>query len=160
MPLSYICYCVKSMDTKLQTTEVFGNPTIFWDYDFKTGTYTHAIRILLYEVKSTNNCPIIDVVISNDTNIANNVIEKIPNFSDLKVEISRSFGICELNIKVIPVVIGVLGSIPLTLSDFLDQLGIPYQGGGHTIIGSLCNRAYFGGQCFLSEVLVITWQIT
>lgn len=39
--------------------------------------------------KGTKNCHIIDAATQNDTNIANKVIEKITNYSDLKVDMVR-----------------------------------------------------------------------
>lgn len=82
----------------------------------------------------------------NNANIANKVIGKITNYSDLNIEMARLFGMQKMNVKVIPVV----GSIPLKLDDFLDQLGTPCQ---YAVIQK---SALLGTQCCLSEVFVVT----
>lgn len=75
-------------------------------------TVTHLRRsdIIVLD-KGIKNCHIIDIAIQNGTNIAIKVIEKITNYSDLKVEIPRLFGMQKGNVKVIPMVIGALESI-------------------------------------------------
>lgn len=55
------------------------------------------------------------------------VNENITNYSVFKVDVARLFGMREGNVKVILVVIGALGPIPLKLCDFLNQLWIQYQ---------------------------------
>lgn len=65
-----------------------------------------AVRIALD--KGTSNFHIIDVDILNDTNMANNVIEKTANYFDLKVEMAKSYGLVEGNVKLISVLIGAL----------------------------------------------------
>ena len=50
-----------------------------------------------------------------DQNMAMKEVEKIAHFSELMVEVARTWKLPASKVKVVPVVIGALGSIPLKL---------------------------------------------
>lgn len=80
---------------------------------------------------------IIDVVATNDTNIANKGIEKFTNYIDFKVEMARLFAMPEENINVIAVLVGALGSILLKMADSMTRNEC------HTNLGSSQNWLFF-----------------
>ena len=67
-------------------------------------------------------CIVIDVAIPADQNIADKEWEKISKYSELKLEIMRLWNV---KAKVIPIVVGALGSIPKKLKEHLKSLGLP-----------------------------------
>ena len=56
--------------------------------------------------------------------IAEKEVEEITKYAELKVEISRMWGCSAAKVRVVPVVIGALGSIAKKLAYFLEQLEI------------------------------------
>ena len=69
-----------------------------------------------------STCIVIDVAIPADQNIADKEWEKISKYSELKLEIMRLWNV---KAKVIPIVVGALGSIPKKLTEHLLSLGLP-----------------------------------
>lgn len=67
-----------------------------------------------------------DVAIPDNNITATRIEKKICNYSELNVEIARLWITPEKIVKVIPVVIGVLGSIPLKFKYYVDQLDVKY----------------------------------
>lgn len=67
--------------------EEVGKSTILWGYNFQTdGVIQHCRSDIIVLDKGTKNCHVIDVAITTNTNIANDLIERITNYSDLKVK--------------------------------------------------------------------------
>ena len=123
------------------------NTKILWDFNCQTDREIHHRKpdIILIN-KETNDCFIIDVAIPGDHRVALKEVEKITNYSELRVELERMWG---MNTKVIPVVVGALGSIPFKLSYFLDQLKINYD------IGTIQKTAVLGSAHILRKVLSV-----
>lgn len=127
-----------------------GKPKLYWDHDFQTDRIIEHRRpdiVVLYP--GQKECQIIDVAIPADQNIARKEFEKIDKYTELKVELSRLWGLPENNVKVIPVVIGALGSIPFKLKKFLDQLQIKYD------LRALQKSALLGTANILRKVLSV-----
>ena len=74
--------------------------------------------------KRDKSCQIIDVAIPEDNRVREKEDEKVEKYQDLAREVRKMWGV---RTKVIPVVVGALGSIPLRLNDYLRaiEVGIP-----------------------------------
>ena len=74
--------------------------------------------------KRDKSCQIIDVAIPEDNGVREKEDEKVEKYQDLAREVRKMWGV---KTKVIPVVVGALGSIPLRLNDNLRaiEVGIP-----------------------------------
>ena len=71
--------------------------------------------------KSDRSCQIIDVAIPEDGRVREKEDEKIEKYQDLAREVRRMWGVRS---KVIPVVVGALGSVPLRLKDNLKVIDV------------------------------------
>lgn len=121
------------------------NAKILWDFNIQTDRVIEHRRPDITVVdKSANKCFIIDVAIPGDHNVARKEIEKIDNYSELRVEIARMWN---RETTVVPVVIGALGSIPKKLKFHLDRIGISPN------IKSLQKSAILGSANILRKVL-------
>ena len=118
---------------------------ILWDFNCQTDRYIHHRRpdIILIN-KETKECSLIDVAIPGDHRVDDKEVEKITNYKELRLELQRMWG---MNVKVVPVIIGALGSIPHKLTHFLDQLNIKYD------IGIMQKTAVLGTAHILRMVL-------
>ena len=67
------------------------------------------------------SCQIIDVAIPEDGRVREKEEEKIEKYQDLTKEVRRMWGVRS---KVILVVVGVLGSVPLRLKDNLKVIDV------------------------------------
>ena len=74
--------------------------------------------------KRDKSCQIIDVAIPEHNRVREKEDEKVEKYQDLAREVQKMWGV---RTKVIPVVVGALGSIPLRLNDNLRaiEVGIP-----------------------------------
>ena len=95
---------------------------ILWDFSFQLDRKIDHYRpdIVLFD-KKTRKCLIIDVAIPGDHRINVKETDKILAYGDLKLELSRMWN-CET--KVVPIIIGALGSIPANLEKHLKSLDI------------------------------------
>ena len=71
--------------------------------------------------KREGSCQIIDVAIPEDGREREKEDEKIEKYQDLSREVQRMWGVRS---KVIPVVVGTLGSVPLRLKDNLKVIDV------------------------------------
>ena len=96
---------------------------LLWDFSIQTDRVIEHRRpdivIVDWEEKE---CIVIDVAIPADQNIADKDWEKISKYSELKLEITRLWNV---KAKVIPIVVGALGSIPKNLKEHSKSLGLP-----------------------------------
>ena len=76
---------------------------------------------LLIIDKSEKNCQIIDVAISEDGRVRAKEDEKVEKYQDLAREVRKMWGV---RTKVIPIAVGVLGTIPLRLKENLRTIGV------------------------------------
>ena len=64
-------------------------------------------------------CTLVDTSVPSDTNIVSKTFEKICKYPDLRIEISRCWN---KNKKVVPIVVGALGTVRKDLSFKLSTL--------------------------------------
>ena len=76
---------------------------------------------LLIIDKSEKNCQIIDVAIPENGRVRTKEDEKVEKYQDLAREAGKMWG---TRTKVIPTVVGALGTIPLTLKENLRTIGV------------------------------------
>ena len=118
---------------------------LLYDFTLQTDREIHHRKPdLVLLKKESRDCFIVDVAIPGDHRIDIKEVEKIDNYSELRLEISRMWNV---SCKVIPVVIGALGSTSRRLQSFLNQLDIPYD------IGVLQKSALLGTANILRKVL-------
>ena len=93
-----------------------------WDFTIQVDRKLEHTRpdIVVFK-KDGRDCQIIDVAIPGDYRINMKENEKILNYADLKLEISRMWN-CKTT--VIPIIIGALGSIPKGLKKHLGKLEV------------------------------------
>ena len=72
--------------------------------------------------KNERSCAIIDIAIPGDIRVSEKEKEKIERYQELKREIKRMWNI--RSIKVIPVVVGALGSTSKKLKKYIEELGV------------------------------------
>ena len=93
---------------------------ILWDFTIQCDRVIEHRRPDITVVdKVKRKCWIIDVAIPGDHNIATKEFEKIDRYSELRVEISRLW---DMETKVVPIIIGALGSISKQLKRYLEQI--------------------------------------
>ena len=90
---------------------------MLWDFSVRTDHEIEARRpYLLIIDKSEKNCQIIDVAIPEDGRVRAKEDEKVEKYQDLAREVRKMWGVRR---KVIPIVEGALGTIPLKLKENL-----------------------------------------
>ena len=72
--------------------------------------------------KNKRNCALTDIAIPGDIRVSEKEKEKIERYQELKREIKRMWNI--RSIKVIPVVVGALGSTSKKLKICIEELGV------------------------------------
>ena len=72
--------------------------------------------------KNERSCAIIDIAIPGDIRVSEKEKEKIERYQELKREIKRMWNI--RSIKVIPVVVGALGSTSKKPKKYIEELGV------------------------------------
>ena len=118
---------------------------ILWDFEIRTDHVIPARRPDIVVVdKVKREATIIDVAVPSDRNIQDKETEKITKYQDLKLEIQKLWNV---KAKVVPVVIGALGSTTAHLEQHLEN--IP---GTHNV-GSLLKSALLGSAHILRKVL-------
>ena len=95
---------------------------ILWDFTIQTDREITARRPDIVAInKDTKSCHIIDVAIPGDARIVKKQEEKIDKYQDLAREIRSLW---KVKAKVIPIVIGALGTIPKGLNGYLKEIGV------------------------------------
>ena len=95
---------------------------VLWDFTIKTNIEIHAKRPDIVMVdKNSNETIILDVAIPADVNIRNKEQEKIIKYQDLAREIRK---IWNVSTKVIPIVMGALGTVTDRLEQYLKDIGV------------------------------------
>ena len=118
---------------------------LLWDFCVRTDHEIGARRPDMMIIdKSDRSCQIIDEAIREDGRVREKEDEKIEKYQDLAREVRRIWGVRS---KVIPVVVGALGSVPLRLKDNLKvtDVGISVQ--------LIQKCALFGSARILGKVL-------
>ena len=94
--------------------------------------------------KSKKSCHIIDVAIPGNSGVKEKEAEKVEKYQNLARELRR---IWEVKTKVIPIVLGALGTVPLRLKGNLKDIGVD------TSITLNQKSALLGSARILREVL-------
>ena len=98
---------------------------ILWDFMIQCDReIQHRKPDIVVVDKKTNKCQIIDVACPSDINLIGKRMEKLRNYTKLRLEIARLW---DKETTIIPIIIGALGSIPDDLNSNLDRLGITYN---------------------------------
>ena len=118
---------------------------IWWDINIQTTIklehYRPDIVVLNHE---DNECIIVDFSVPWESNVSAKEEEKIRNYTPLAREMSKMH---RVSTKIVPIVLGGLGTVPKSLLDNLTKLGIP------DIIGGLQTSVLIGTHNLLRKVL-------
>ena len=95
--------------------------------------------------KNKRNCALTDIAIPGDIRVSEKEKEKIERYQELKREIKRMWNI--RSIKVIPVIVGALGSTSKKLKKCIEELGVVKN------TALLQKAALLGTACILRKVL-------
>ena len=99
---------------------------ILWDFSIQTDhPLEHNKPDIVLLDKEENTCFIIDVACPFDTRVASKEREKVERYQDLKREIKRLWK-CR-NVKVVPIVIGALGTISTEFENWLQVIKLRNQ---------------------------------
>ena len=108
-------------DGVLETSDV----KILWDFNIQTDNEIQARRPDIVVVKKKERkCFIIDVAVPGDVRIAETETEKIEKYDELKREVERLW---KVKAKVIPIVLGALGTVTRSLSNYIKEIGVKTQ---------------------------------
>ena len=95
---------------------------VLWDFTIQTDHVIEARRPdLILIKKKENNCIIVDFAIPYDTRIEQKEKEKVEKYQDLKRELQKLWN---MKVKVVPIVIGALGTPPKDIKRRVKELGI------------------------------------
>ena len=94
---------------------------ILWDFNIQTDHVIQHRRpdVVLLD-KTKKMCHLIDIAVPGDIRVASKEMEKIEKYQDLARELRK---IWQVKVKVVPVVVGALGTIPKALGKHLDEIG-------------------------------------
>ena len=91
-----------------------------WGFTIQTDREIHHRRPdIVIQKKKAKETIIVDIAVPGDSNILQKETEKCEKYQDLVREIQRIW-----KSKVVPVVVGALGSVSKKLAGHLEQLGI------------------------------------
>ena len=95
---------------------------ILWDFSIQTDYVIEARRPdLIVADKKKRSCKIIDFAVPEDSRIEEKKKDKIEKYQDLERELQK---IWNVKVKIIPLVVGSLGTISKQFSNRLKQIGI------------------------------------
>ena len=121
------------------------NYKLLWDFSIRTDHNIEARRPDLVLVdKSEKRCQIIDVAIPEDSGVKEKEDEKTEKYQNLARELRRLW---EVKTKVVPIVVGALGTVPLRLKANLKGIGVD------TSITLIQKSALLGSARILRKVL-------
>ena len=122
------------------------NYKLLWDFSIRTDHNIEARRPDLVLVdKSKKSCHIIDVPIPEDSGAKEKEAEKVEKYQNLARELRRMW---EVKTKVVPIVLGALGTVPLRLKGNLKGIGVDTS-----IITLIQKSALLGSARILGKVL-------
>ena len=108
-------------DGVVETTNV----KILWDVNIQTDNEIQARRPDIVVVnKKERKCYIIHVAVPGDVRIAEKEMEIIEKYDELKREVERLW---KVKAKVIPIVLGALGTVTRNLSNYIKEIGVKTQ---------------------------------
>ena len=120
---------------------------ILWDFTIQTDHIISARRPDIVVIdKQEKKCQIIDVAIPVDGRIDKKEEEKIEKYQELGREIKKLWN---LKVKVIPIVVGALGSVTERLNEYLSEMGVT------TRVELIQKSALLGSARILRKVLEV-----
>ena len=112
----------KWYDHKAEAVSENEDVKLFWDFTIQTDKVIHARRSDIVIVKKKDKeCMIIDVAVPADSRTWSKEEENIDKYTELAWELRRTW---KVQTRVVPVVIGALGTIITRHKDFLAEMGI------------------------------------
>ena len=98
------------------------NHKLLWDFDIQTDHLIQARRPDLVIVdKKRKACQIVDVAVPADHRVKKKEGEKREKYQDLARELKKMWN---MKTRVVPVIVGALGTVPKTLRERLEEIGI------------------------------------
>ena len=99
------------------------NFKVLWDFPIRTDKVIkeHRPDIVVIDKLSREGL-LVDVAIPGDARVATKEIEKITKYQDLAIEVQRLWELRK--VKVVPIVIGALGAVPVAFREHLRSLNI------------------------------------
>ena len=95
---------------------------ILWDFSIQAAHVIEALRPDLALVdKKERSCKKVDFAVPGDSRIEEKEKDKIEKYPNLRRELQK---IWNVEVKIIPLVVGSLGTIPKQFGDRLKQIGI------------------------------------
>ena len=112
----------KSYEHSPKSVEENEEVKLLWDFAIQTDREIHHRRPdIVIQKKKAKETIIVDIAVPGDNNVLQKETEKYEEYQDLAREIKR---IWKSRAKVVPVVVGALGSVSKKLAGPLEQLGI------------------------------------
>jgi hypothetical protein len=96
-----------------------GNITILWNQQVQINRTIPNNKPDIIRDNEKKTCMLIDVAISGDRNVIKTEAEKILKYKDLTIEIQHMWNV---KTKVIPVIIGVTGTISKSLRKYVSNI--------------------------------------
>ena len=78
---------------------------------------------ITFVLKHSNEMFLIDIAIPGDSRLSHKCTEKHTKYVDFKIEVARMWN--SKKVAVVPIIVGVLGSIPVSLLTYLEKLNLP-----------------------------------
>ena len=111
----------KWYDHRTETVVENGNIKLLMDFNIQADKIIEARRPDLVVVnKETKECQIIDIAIPGDARVSRKEDEKMEKYRELAFEIGRLWSV---RAKVIPIVVGALGTISNRHLSYLAEVG-------------------------------------
>ena len=118
---------------------------MLWDFTIQTGKTIQARRPKLVTVNKIGKiCHIIDEAIPGDERVSIKMTEKIEKYDELRSELERLW---KVKAKVVPIVLGALGTVTRNLNSFLKESGV------NVAIQLIQKSAHLGTAIILRKVL-------
>ena len=97
---------------------------LLWGFTIQTDKHLPHNRLDIVCVDFTKkHAFLIDIAIPEDSCLSQKINEKYQQYTDLKIGVQK---MCTMTASIVPVILGSLGSIPTSLKNSLQQLGIYY----------------------------------
>ena len=94
---------------------------ILWDFNIQTDhVVEHRRPDIVVLDKEEKRCQLIDIAVPGDSRVALKEKEKVQKYQDLARELRKLW---KVKVKVVPVVVGALGTIPKALEKYLESIG-------------------------------------
>ena len=111
----------KWYDHVLEKVEETDHVKILWDFNIQTDhVIEHRRPDVVVLDKHEKMCHLIDIAVPGDSRVASKENEKVQKYQDLARELRKLW---QVKVKVVPVVVGALGTIAKALEKHLKEIG-------------------------------------